>query len=87
MSAKGLDSLDRLFRDYMLDEPDTFAEALARSNLTADLDAAHRRVVQTRDQIAALTPLEEMPQPVTAQSAKHVSSPRELEALTPLAAR
>ena len=33
MSAKGLDSLDRLFRDYMLDEPDTFAEASSRGRI------------------------------------------------------
>ena len=58
MSAKGLDSLDRLFRDYMLDEPDTFAEARRAVEFFADLDEAHRRVVQTREQIAALTPLE-----------------------------
>lgn len=60
MSAKGLDSLDRLFRDYMLDEPDTFAEARRAVEFFADLDEAHRRVVQTREQIAALTPLEEL---------------------------
>lgn len=60
MSAKGLDSLDRLFRDYMLDEPDTFAEARRAVEFFADLDEAHRRVVQTREQITALTPLEEL---------------------------
>ena len=59
MSAKGLDSLDRLFRDYMLDEPETFAEARRAVEFFADLDEAHRRVVQTREQITALTPLEE----------------------------
>jgi uncharacterized protein YPO0396 len=60
MSAKGLDSLDRLFRDYMLDEPETFAEARRAVEFFADLDEAHRRVVQTREQIAALTPLEQL---------------------------
>lgn len=60
MSAKGLDSLDRLFRDYMLDEPETFAEARRAVEFFADLDEAHRRVVQTREQITALTPLEEL---------------------------
>lgn len=58
MSAKGLDSLDRLFRDYMLDEPETFAEARRAVEFFADLDQAHHRVVQTREQISALTPLE-----------------------------
>lgn len=60
MSAKGLDSLDRLFRDYMLEEPDTFAEARRAVEFFADLDEAHRRVVDTREQIDALTPLEEL---------------------------
>ena len=60
MSAKGLDSLDRLFRDYMLDEPETFAEARRAVEFFADLDEAHRRVVQTREQITMLTPLEEL---------------------------
>ncbi|CAM3446778.1 AAA family ATPase [Mycobacterium frederiksbergense] len=60
MSAKGLDSLDRLFRDYMLDEPDTFDEARRAVEFFADLDEAHRHVVQTREQITALTPLEEL---------------------------
>lgn len=60
MSAKGLDSLDRLFRDYMLDEPETFAEARRAVEFFTDLDEAHRRVVQTREQITALAPLDEL---------------------------
>lgn len=60
MSAKGLDSLDRLFRDYMLDEPDTFGEARRAVEFFADLDEAHRKVVQTREQITALEPLESL---------------------------
>ena len=60
MSAKGLDSLDRLFRDYMLDEPGTFGEARRAVEFFADLDEAHRKVVQTREQITALEPLESL---------------------------
>lgn len=86
MSAKGLDSLDRLFRDYMLDEPDTFAEARRAVEFFADLDAAHRRVVQTRDQIAALTPLEEMTATRDRAERETRELAAELEALDALAA-
>ncbi|KWX68835.1 ATP-binding protein [Mycobacterium sp. NAZ190054] len=87
MSAKGLDSLDRLFRDYMLDEPDTFAEARRAVEFFADLDEAHRRVVQTRKQIAALTPLEELTvaRDRTDQEARELGE--ELTALDGLSAR
>ncbi|MCV7193127.1 ATP-binding protein [Mycolicibacterium brumae] len=87
MSAKGLDSLDRLFRDYMLEEPDTFAEARRAVEFFADLDEAHRRVVDTREQIDALAPLEEL----TAARDRDELTTRELgaelEALDGLAAR
>ena len=87
MSAKGLDSLDRLFRDYMLDEPDTFAEARRAVEFFADLDEAHRRVVQTREQIAALTPLEESTETRDREAQRTQELGEEQTALDGLAAR
>ncbi|MCI4675773.1 ATP-binding protein [Candidatus Mycolicibacterium alkanivorans] len=87
MSAKGLDSLDRLFRDYMLEEPDTFAEARRAVEFFADLDEAHRRVVQTREQIAALTPLEELTATRRRAHRETQELGEELAALDGLAAR
>lgn len=87
MSAKGLDSLDRLFRDYMLDEPDTFAEARRAVEFFADLDEAHRRVVDTREQIAALAPLEELAAARDRDDRATRDLGSELDALDGLAAR
>lgn len=49
-SAKSLDSLDDLFRQYMLDEPRTFAIAANAVDQFSELDDAHRHVVQLREQ-------------------------------------
>lgn len=49
-SAKSLDSLDQLFRDYMLDRPTTFALADTAVEQFSELRDAHDHVVQLRMQ-------------------------------------
>lgn len=56
-SAKNLTSLDTLLRDFMLDEPDTFAMAAAAVEQFAELREAHASVVEARNQEALLSPL------------------------------
>lgn len=57
LSAKSLSSLDQLLRDYMLDEPDTFAMADRATTQFRDLREAHRIVVDARQQVETLDPL------------------------------
>jgi len=57
LSAKGLNSLDQLLRDYMLDEPGTFAMAERATTQFRDLREAHRVVVDARRQVQTLDPL------------------------------
>ncbi|WP_226346885.1 ATP-binding protein [Agilicoccus flavus] len=49
-SAKSLDSLDQLFRDYMLERPSTFALAESAVTQFGELRDAHDHVVQLRKQ-------------------------------------
>ncbi|WP_282828225.1 ATP-binding protein [Gulosibacter sediminis] len=49
-SAKSLDSLDQLFRDYMLDRPRTFDIADNATEQFGELNDAHEHVVQLRMQ-------------------------------------
>lgn len=49
-SAKSLDSLDQLFRDYMLDRPTTFDLAQTAVDQFGELRDAHDHVVQLREQ-------------------------------------
>ncbi|MFJ6131598.1 ATP-binding protein [Janibacter terrae] len=49
-AAKNLDSLDQLFRDYMLERPTTFDLAETAVTQFAELRAAHERIVQLREQ-------------------------------------
>lgn len=56
-SAKDLQSLDDLFRDYMLVEPDTFAKADRALEQFGDLEGAYERVEDIRAQVEALEPL------------------------------
>ena len=60
LSAKSLSSLDQLFRDFMLDEPDTFVVADRAVEQFAELREAHRSVVDVRRQIAHLSPLADL---------------------------
>ncbi|MGF0226028.1 ATP-binding protein [Dietzia natronolimnaea] len=60
LSAKSLSSLDQLFRDFMLDEPDTFAVADRAVEQFAELREAHRSVVDVRRQISYLEPLADL---------------------------
>jgi uncharacterized protein YPO0396 len=57
-SAKNLGSLDQLFRNFMLDEPPTFARARTATDQFGELNEAHRLVIEARDQLAALVALE-----------------------------
>lgn len=57
-SAKNLGSLDQLFRNFMLDEPTTFAAADTAVENFAELNQAHGLVVEAREQVAALSGLE-----------------------------
>lgn len=59
-SAKNLGNLNALLRDFMLDVPDTFALAEQAVDQFEELSAAHRAVVEARDQVTALAPLEEI---------------------------
>ncbi len=58
-SAKNLTNLDSLFRDFMLDQPDTFDLADETVAQFGDLSLAHAAVVDARRQVDALTPLRE----------------------------
>ncbi|MFC6356614.1 ATP-binding protein [Luethyella okanaganae] len=57
-SAKNLGSLDQLFRNFMLDEPATFAAADTAVENFGELNQAHALVVEAREQITALSALE-----------------------------
>ncbi len=57
-SAKNLGNLNALLRDFMLDLPDTFELADQAVDQFEELSGAHRAVVEARDQVAALEPLE-----------------------------
>jgi uncharacterized protein YPO0396 len=56
-SAKNLNSLDRLLRDYMLDEPQTFSLVRQAIDQFQELSEAHRSVVDARRQRDVLLPL------------------------------
>ncbi len=64
-SAKNLTSLDALLRDFMLDEPDTFAMADAAVEQFAELREAHAAVVEARNQEALLSPLRQLDERIT----------------------
>lgn len=57
-SAKNLNSLDTLLRDFMLDEPDTFDLADQAVAQFGELTSAHASVVDARRQVETLLPLE-----------------------------
>ncbi len=59
-SAKNLDSLDTLLREFMLDEPATFDQAAKAVEQFSELRAAHASVVDARRQLQALLPLREL---------------------------
>lgn len=56
-SAKDLQSLDDLFRNYMLAEPATFGFADTAVEQFRDLEGAYEKVEDIRAQVAALEPL------------------------------
>ncbi|RSZ63870.1 DNA repair protein [Corynebacterium hylobatis] len=56
-SAKDLQSLDDLFRDYMLEEPATFGFADTAVEQFRDLEGAYEKVEDIKAQVAALEPL------------------------------
>ncbi|QGU03453.1 ATP-binding protein [Corynebacterium comes] len=56
-SAKDLQSLDDLFRDYMLEEPGTFGFADTAVEQFRDLEGAYEKVEDIKSQVAALEPL------------------------------
>lgn len=53
-AAKSFGSLDQLFRNFMLDEPRTFELADNAVEQFDNLDQAHRRVIESRQQIERL---------------------------------
>lgn len=57
-AAKNLGSLDRLFRDFMLDTPPTFARARTAIEQFGDLSEAHRLVKRAREQVELLRSLD-----------------------------
>lgn len=56
-SAKNLTNLDSLFRDFMLDEPETFDTSQQTVEQFGELSDAHKSVVDARRQVEALVPL------------------------------
>ncbi|NNG19881.1 hypothetical protein HJ590_09900 [Naumannella sp. ID2617S] len=58
-SAKNLDNLNQLLRDFMLDEPVTFKQAADAVDQFVELSRAHASVVDARQQVACLFPLRE----------------------------
>ncbi|WP_051215429.1 ATP-binding protein [Granulicoccus phenolivorans] len=56
-SAKNLNNLNQLLRDFMLDEPSTFAYAAAAVDQFVELSQAHAAVVDARRQVECLEPL------------------------------
>lgn len=59
-SAKQLDNLDQLFRDYMLSEPETFTLADDAVAQFTELRAAYERVQDVKARIDVLEPLPEL---------------------------
>lgn len=59
-SAKNLGSLDELFRTFMLDEPTTFGTADRAVEQFTELSQAHGAVVDARQQIEHLQPLDHL---------------------------
>ncbi|HHV21338.1 MAG TPA: hypothetical protein GXZ30_07360 [Propionibacterium sp.] len=59
-SAKNLDSLDTLLRDFMLDEPGTFDQAAEAVEQFSELRVAHATVVDARKQVQTLEPLRKL---------------------------
>lgn len=55
-SAKNLGDLNSFLREFMLDEPETFAAADRLVAEFAELDAAHQEVVKVRRQVETLRP-------------------------------
>jgi len=58
-SAKNLGDLNTLFRDFMLEKPETFDAADRLVNEFGELNAAHQAVVTARKQIETLVPARE----------------------------
>lgn len=56
-STKGLSDLDALLRDFMLDEPATFAAARRTVEQFVELEEAYRAVQSAQAQLTHLTPL------------------------------
>lgn len=73
-SAKNLTNLDALFREFMLDAPDTFDLADETVEQFGELTLAHAAVVDARRQVEVLAPLR-------AQGAAHAASEGALAAL------
>lgn len=59
-SAKNLTNLDSLFRDFMLDEPDTFQLSAETVEQFDELTLAHTSVVDARRQVEVLSPLRDL---------------------------
>ncbi|GAA1474916.1 ATP-binding protein [Corynebacterium felinum] len=59
-SAKSLDSLDQLFRDYMLAVPETFTHAAEAVEQFAELETAYAHVQDIKAQIEHLEPLKKL---------------------------
>lgn len=55
-SAKNLGDLNHFLRDFMLEKPDTFADAERLVGEFTELDEAHKAVVTAREQIESLAP-------------------------------
>ena len=80
-SAKNLGTLDQLFRGFMLEEPSTFALADNAVQQFGELHAAHRLVVEAREQRDALRAMEPAVEEYEAAESRALAADRLLEAL------
>ena len=78
--AKNFGSLDELFRNFMLDEPEAFSYADRAVEQFRELDEAHAGVVDQRRQMETLEPLVEIDEKVRGLVARQ-SENRELQDL------
>ena len=86
-SAKNLSSLDGLLREFMLDEPDTFALATKAVADFRELRGAHDAVVTARHQIEALSALQDPAARFESAVARHEHLDRVLAVLPGFVAR
>ena len=80
-SAKNLSSLDTLLREFMLDEPETYALADQAVEQFRELSAAHGSVIDARRQLETLAPLVDLDRELTALGLEQATMQAQLDHL------